>query len=138
MKDGLCFAYPLATFAVEVEGRDQRSPDGSQAHDLKTDELKMLVPVVATRIKEPNHRLRLGITEPPSATLVQVAAWAGPGQIFENRMSAGRGGTNVLNVKRCALKRLVHTAIFAATAGTNLNLSRKLGRNAHRADCNSR
>src|SRR5262249_13799164 len=115
------------TRVVEIEDRDQGTPDGRSADQPVVGPFEMVFPAILPGVEQGHFLSGFGIDSREPVRFFQVAAGAGPRQVVQVTGTTGGAGDDVLDVKRCALQRLVHAAILTALAGPGLHGTHALG-----------
>lgn len=80
---------PDATFVVQKQRFNGCSTGGRETGDLVAVPAEVVVPMVRARIEERNCFLAFGNSNLDTIQFVQIAAWAGPGEIVELRWATG-------------------------------------------------
>ena len=116
-----------SAFVVEQEGIDSGPANWRKADDVIAFPAEMAAPFVASRIKEWHRRVIVGYRHLDAIRFMQIAAGTGPSKVLDLGTSTKRTRNDVLDVKRSALQRLVHPAVFATSSGASLHLTSNLG-----------
>jgi hypothetical protein len=102
---------------IQPQQPDSGSTNDGEADNLRAGKLKMLAPVVLTRIEERNDCTARPVNRSQVGALMKIAVYTGQRQIFTDGLSAVLESCQMINVMRARICQLRYQAVFAAFPG---------------------